>query len=415
MTAKNSRKALVHADQTAFASRDNRLMVGDVSVETLSERAQGRPFYAYDSQIMSRGAEALKAVLPEKINLHYAIKANPMPEVVAHLAGHTGGLDVASAAELKVALATGIAPRDISFAGPGKSSEDLAAAVAAGVIIVLESATEADRVALLAAEAGIEATVALRINPDFQLKASGMKMGGGAQPFGIDAEQIPDLLASLRSKPLNILGFHIFSGSQNLRPEAIMEAQQKTLALAADLAPHLPGELQWLNIGGGMGVPYFPGEEPLDTTPIMESLSEQLEHHKDLLAGTEVVMELGRYLVAESGIYICQVSDKKISRGTTYLVTNGGLHHHLSVTGNFGQVLRKNYPVCIANRLQSEQTETVTIVGPLCTPLDLLAQSMELPLAEIGDFVGIYMSGAYGYTASPHHFLSHPKPMEFFL
>lgn len=409
------KQAPVHAPQTAFESRDNQLLVGDTPVTALRERANGRPFYAYDRQIMTRTAQTLRSVLPQKVSLHYAMKANPMPEVVEHMASLTQGLDVASAGELGVALSTGVPPQDISFAGPGKSMRDLEQAVTAGVIIILESATEALRVAAIARERNQHTQVAIRVNPDFQLKSSGMKMGGGAQPFGTDAEQVPELLKTLKDSPLNVLGFHIFSGSQNLRPEAIIEAQEKTLALAAELAPHLPNGLKWLNIGGGLGVPYFPGESKLDITPIMYALQQRLDDHKALLAETEVVMELGRYLVAEAGIYVCSISDKKVSRGTTYLITNGGLHHHLSVTGNFGQVIRKNYPVCIANRLSSEQQERVTIVGPLCTPLDLLAANMPLPEAEIGDLVGIYMSGAYGFTASPQGFLSHPPPVEFIL
>lgn len=409
------RKAPEHAPQTAFETRNNELLVGGVSVSELAQRAGDRAFYAYDGAIMTRNVERLRDKLPSRISLHYAMKANPMPAVVNHLAGLTNGLDVASAAELRVALATGINPRDISFAGPGKSTEDLETAVEAGVIIVLESPTEAERVTALARQQGRKVPVALRVNPDFLLKASGMKMGGGSQPFGTDAEEIPEFLATLDSDALDILGFHIFWGSQNLRPEGIMEAHGKTLELAARLAPSLPGPLRWLNIGGGLGVPYFPGETPLDVAPIMAALAETLDRYGDLLADTEVVMELGRYLVAEAGLYLCRVTDRKVSRGTTYLVTNGGLHHYLSVTGNFGQVIRKNYPVCIANRVESDDLEPVTVVGPLCTPLDLIAQNMTLPTAGIGDLIAVYMSGAYGYTASPHHFLSHPEPLEFFL
>ncbi len=409
------RKAPEHAPQTAFETRNNELLVGGVSVSELAQRAGDRAFYAYDGAIMTRNVERLRDKLPSRISLHYAMKANPMPAVVNHLAGLTNGLDVASAAELRVALATGINPRDISFAGPGKSTEDLETAVEAGVIIVLESPTEAERVTALARQQGRKVPVALRVNPDFLLKASGMKMGGGSQPFGTDAEEIPEFLATLDSDALDILGFHIFWGSQNLRPEGIMEAHGKTLELAARLAPSLPGPLRWLNIGGGLGVPYFPGETPLDVAPIMAALAETLDQYGDLLADTEVVMELGRYLVAEAGLYLCRVTDRKVSRGTTYLVTNGGLHHYLSVTGNFGQVIRKNYPVCIANRVESDDLEPVTVVGPLCTPLDLIAQNMTLPTAGIGDLIAVYMSGAYGYTASPHHFLSHPEPLEFFL
>lgn len=408
-----------HAPQRAFSSDGDQLLIAGRTVRELLERSGNRPFYAYDSSVMTATAQRLRALLPERISLHYAMKANPMPEVVQHMATLTRGLDVASAAELRTALATGINPRDISFAGPGKSAEDLESAVDAGVIIVIESATEAHRIGALARERDIKAPVALRINPDFQLRASGMKMGGGAQPFGIDAEQAPEVLRRLRDEPLDVLGFHIFWGSQNLRAEAIIEAQEKTLELAEKLSASLPGPLRWLNIGGGLGVPYFPGEQYLDPAPIMEALATRLAQYAELLADTEVVMELGRYLVAESGVYICLISDKKVSRGTTFLVTNGGLHHHLALSGNFGQVIRKNYPVAIANRMRGHgndaEMETVTIVGPLCTPLDLLGQQMPLPRAEIGDVVAVFMSGAYGFSASPHHFLSHPHPLEYLL
>lgn len=414
MNAQNPMKP-VHPPQRAFPVVDNILTVGGCPVTDLAREADGRPFYAYDRGLMTQRVESLRGALPERINLHYAIKANPMPAVVEHMATLTGGLDVASARELAVALASGTAPRDISFAGPGKSAADLEAAVAAGVVIVMESPTEAERVTRLAVEHGLRVPVALRVNPDFQLKASGMKMGGGAQPFGIDAEVIPSLLEHLDHTALDVLGFHIFSGSQNLRETALIEAQANTLDLAARLARALPGDLRWLNIGGGLGVPYFPGEVALDTAPIMEALSQRLADHAGVLEGTEVVMELGRYLVAEAGIYVCEVTDKKRSRGCTYLITNGGLHHHLAVTGNFGQVIRKNYPVCVANRVESATRETVNVVGPLCTPLDLLANQMDLPNADIGDLIAIFVSGAYGYTASPHLFLSHPAPLEFCL
>jgi diaminopimelate decarboxylase len=407
------RERLEHISQSDFAIANNELIVGDVPISTLVERSGGRPFFAYDRNIISRTVASLKAVLPPRISLHYAMKANPMPEVVQHLAGLTRGLDVASARELSVARETGIASEDISFAGPGKSDEDLLAGVDAGVIMVIESQTEARRIAELAAARGIRAPCAIRVNPDFQLKASGMKMGGGAQPFGIDAEQVPSVLESLRSQPLDIRGFHIFSGSQNLRPESIIETQRQTLDLAARLAPELSDGLRWLNIGGGLGVPYFPGDQRLDLEPIMRALAERLDEHAGLLENTEVVMELGRYLVASAGIYVCQVTDKKVSRGTTYLVTNGGLHHHLAVTGNFGQVIRKNYPVAVANRVASDDCERVTIVGPLCTPLDLLGKDMSLPKATVGDSIAVYMSGAYGFTASPQLFLSHPEPLEY--
>lgn len=420
MTGRNSvgapsgRATPEHAPQKDFAVANNELLVGGLPITELLARAEGRPFYVYDSEVITQTVKQLRATLPPAIKLHYAVKANPMPEVVKHLAGITDGLDVASARELALAIDAGVAPRNISFAGPGKSEADLEAGVNAGVIMVLESETEAYRVAALATGRGITVPCAIRVNPDFELKSSGMKMSGGAQPFGIDAEQVPDLIAKLTGQPLDILGFHIFCGSQNLRPDAIIEAQSQTLELASRLADTLPGPLRWLNIGGGLGVPYFPGDRALDLDPIMSALAGSMRKHARVLADTEVVMELGRYLVAAAGIYVCTITDKKVSRGTTYLVTNGGLHHHLAVTGNFGQVIRKNYPVALANRVESSDLERVTIVGPLCTPLDLLGENMMLPRAEIGEAIVIFMSGAYGFSASPHGFLSHPAPLEYF-
>ena len=335
-----------------------------------------------------------------------------MPEVVSHLAALTDGLDVASHGELEVALATGTTPAEISFAGPGKSSEDLRAAVAAGVIINLESAGEMERIAHTGAELGTQPRVSVRVNPDFELKTSGMKMGGGPKPFGVDAEQVPALLGRLAELSLDFRGFHIFSGSQNLKVDAIIEAQANTFELAYRLADHAPGPVRWLNIGGGFGVPYFPGENRLDLRPVSEQLECLLAESSKRLPQAEIVIELGRYLVAEAGIYVCEVVDRKESRGEIFLVTNGGLHHHLAASGNFGQVIRKNYPVCVGNRLQSEAMEEVSVVGPLCTPLDILADKMELPRADVGDLIVVFQSGAYGYSASPHQFLSHPAPVQ---
>lgn len=398
-----------------FAVVDNCLQIGGIALTTLAARAGTTPFYAYDSALITARVEQLRATLPPGIHLHYAMKANPMPALVRHLAGITDGLDVASAGELAVALATGTDPRNISFAGPGKSAADLAAAVAAGVIINMESEGEMARIAALARATGNTTRVAIRVNPDFELKTSGMKMGGGPRPFGVDAERVPAMLEQLGSLPLDFMGFHIFSGSQNLRPEAIIEAQDKTFELAFRLAGLAPVPPRWLNIGGGLGVPYFPGESAIDLAALATNLEGLLETARSRLPGAEIVMELGRYLVAEAGIYVCEVVDRKVSRGETFLVTNGGLHHHLAASGNFGQVIRKNYPVCIGNRVTAPQLETVSVVGPLCTPLDILADKMDLPAAGPGDLVVVFQSGAYGFSASPRDFLGHPHPQEFLL
>ncbi len=402
-----------HAAMDQFPVVDNCLQVGGRPLTELA--AAGTPFFAYDGAVMKAQVDRLRAAMPGGLHLHYAIKANPMPEVVSHLAALTDGLDVASAGELRAALATGTEPRHISFAGPGKSAEDLELALEAGVIINLESEREMAKVAALAERSGIRPPVAIRVNPDFELKAAGMKMGSGPKPFGVDAERVPAMLGALATLPLEFVGFHIFSGSQNLRPEAIIDAQSQTFDLAFALAEHAPGPVRWLNVGGGLGVPYFPGEQRLDLAPIAARMEALLQSAAERLPGVEVVMELGRYLTAEAGVYVCAVVERKASRGETFLVTDGGLHHHLAASGNFGQVIRKNYPLALGNRVDDGAGEVVNVVGPLCTPLDLLGDTVTLPRADEGDLVVVFQSGAYGYSASPRDFLSHPQPREIFL
>jgi diaminopimelate decarboxylase len=400
-----------HAPHPWFQVRDDVLCVGGVPIPELALRANGRPFYVYDRSVMTRKVAELRATLPSSVHLHYAMKANPLPAVVSHMHTLVDGFDVASVAEMEVALEAGVAPEAISFAGPGKSEVELRRAAQAGITLNVESLREIDFLAALSG-ARSPTPIAIRVNPDFELKTSGMKMGGGPKQFGIDAERVPDVLRHLAGLPLEFRGFHIFSGSQNLRAESIVEAQQKSLALAIELSRHASAPVRSLNLGGGFGIPYFPGEQQLDLAPIAENLRTLAARSRDALPEAELVIELGRYLVGESGVYCCQVIDRKVSRGQVYLVTNGGLHHHLAASGNFGQVLRKNYPVLIANHVQGSSREVASVVGPLCTPLDLLADRMEMARADVGDWVAVLQSGAYGYTASPLGFLSHPGPVE---
>jgi len=401
-----------HAPMHQFAVSDGELLVGGMPLSQLAARVGRTPFYAYDRHLLTRRVDELRATLPPATKLHYAMKANPMPALVCHLARLVDGIDVASAGELRVALDAGANPHEISFAGPGKRRSELQQAIAAGILINIESFREVAELTELSAQTGYPARVAVRVNPDFELKSSGMKMGGGAKQFGVDAEQVPELLTAIGRAGLAFEGFHLFAGSQNLKPEAIVEAQLKSFELALRLARSAPATVRFLNLGGGFGIPYFPGEQALDLAPIGANLATLVDRASVELPAAELVVELGRYLVGESGLYVARVVDRKISRGQTFLVTDGGLHHHLSASGNFGQVIRKNYPVVIGNRMAAEHHETVTVVGPLCTPLDLLAERMELAAAEVGDLVVIYQSGAYGMTASPQAFLGHPPCVE---
>jgi len=401
-----------HACLAELETINDELVFAGRTISELAERAGQTPFYAYDRQAMTRRVKMLRDALPSYVHLHFAMKANPHPEVVRHFATLVDGLDVASAGELEVARSSGMAAEKISFAGPGKRIEELRAAVAAGVVINVESDLELERINQQGIELGIEPKVALRVNPDFELKTSGMKMGGGPKQFGIDAERIPDVLRRLAELKLQFYGFHVFSGSQNLKADAICEAQAKTVELAIRLGEHAPSPIRILNIGGGFGIPYFPGERFLDVAPIARNLERLQPVISDAMPDAEVVIELGRYLVGPTGIYVCKVLDRKISRGETFLVTDGGLHHHLAASGNFGQFIRKNYPVVVGNHVRNTDGTRASVVGPLCTPLDLLADKMELGHASVGDFIVVLQSGAYGYTASPHLFLSQPESVE---
>jgi diaminopimelate decarboxylase len=405
----------LHVKVDNFEVRDNCLCLGGKTVPEIASELGRTPFYAYDLRLIQARIKHLKDTLPQKIRLHYAVKANPMPAVVQLIGRHVDGLDVASAGELAIAIDSGVDNKNISFAGPGKTPHELEAAISAGITINIESETELNRIVSIADSTGVRPKIAVRINPDFELKNSGMKMSGGPKQFGIDAESVPKLLPSLKRKPVEFEGFHIFSGSQNLRPDAICESQTKSVALAIELATPAPFAPRSINIGGGFGVPYFPGDEPLDLTEIGHNLDRLLHQLEMELPGTELVLELGRYIIAEAGIYICKILDRKVSRGEVFLVTDGGLHQHLAASGNFGQVIRKNYPVLIANKIHSRETETASVVGPLCTPLDVLANKMNLVKADVGDYVAVFQSGAYGLTASPTAFLSHPPPAELLL
>jgi diaminopimelate decarboxylase len=402
----------VHAPQQQFPVAGGELQVGGIPLSRLAERVGSTPFYAYDRALIAARMAEVRRALPEQVRVHYSIKANPMPAVVQAMAGLADGLDVASAGELKIALDTGFDPAHISFAGPGKSTAELRRAIAAGVCINVESSGEITRIAQQADALGIAPRVVLRVNPDFELKASGMRMGGGSKPFGIDAETIPQAAAQLRALGISPLGFHIFSGSQSLKTDAIVEAHARSFELALRLADECGFAPAMLNLGAGFGIPYFPGEVPLDLVPVGASLAGWLPRVQAALGDVRISLESGRYFVGEAGIYVARVVDRKVSRGQVFLVTDGGLHHHLAASGNFGQVIRKNYPAAIGNRMDAETREVVSVVGPLCTPLDVLAERMELPAAEVGDLVVVFQSGAYGLSASPTAFLGHPGPVE---
>ena len=388
------------------------LKIGGWSAEELIEQSGGTPLFVYDSNIAGGRVARFRAAMPDGLALHYAVKANPYEPLLRFLARHVDGFDVASAGELQMLRDAEIGGLPTSFAGPGKRDEEIEAAIAASVTLNVESEGETERALAIAEVVGRQPKIAVRINPPFGIKGSGMKMGGLASPFGVDSDRAAALVRQVIDGGAEWRGLHIFAGSQVLAADALVEAQRATVGLAAEIADDAGAAPPELNLGGGFGIPYFPGEQPLDVEAVGASLAETLRAAPDVLAQTRFAIELGRWLVGEAGVYLARIIDRKESGGRTFLVTDGGLHHMLAASGNFGQLLRRNYPVAIAARFGCEPDEEVTITGCLCTPLDLLADDVSLPHAEPGDVVAIFCAGAYGLTASPQAFLGQPAARE---
>jgi len=381
--------------------RDLPLTIGGRPVADLTAQT---PVFVYDAGIVASRVAHFRAAFPG-VDLHYAVKANPFAPLLAAMAPLVDGFDVASGGEL--AMTDGFANAR-SFAGPGKRDAELEAAIAAGVTINLESAREADRALAIADRLGRTPRLAVRVNPEFELRGSGMRMGGRASPFGVDADQVPALVTRVITAGADWRGFHIFAGSQALDVQAIIESQAHTIDFATALAETVGMAPPLLNLGGGFGIPYFPSELPINIETIGEALLPKLA----ALPDTTFAIELGRWLVGEAGVYLTRVVDRKQSRGETFLVCDGGLNHQLAATGNLGTVVRRNYPIAVATAAPGAPTETVSVVGPLCTPLDRLADQVALPVARPGDVIAVFMAGAYGLSASPWEFLGHPRPGE---
>ena len=388
-----------------FESLDGELAISGRKASSLVEQAGRTPLFVYSKQMIAERVGSLRAAMPERLKINYAIKANSFAPLLEHVAGLVDGLDIASGGELGMVQAAGVGGERVSFAGPGKRDEELKAAILAGVTLNLESENEARRVLAIAERIGMTPRLAIRVNPDFELKGSGMKMGGGAKPFGVDAERVPALMREIVDAGCEWRGLHIFTGSQALDADALIETQVNTLGLAHRMASEAEMSLPKLNMGGGFGIPYFNSDAPLDIEKMGAALGEQFRTLPDTLANAELFIELGRYIVGEAGVYLTTIIDRKESHGETYLVTDGGLHHQLAASGNFGTVVRRNYPLAIASHFGGEPVEVANVVGCLCTPLDRLADKAHLPRAEVGDIVAVFCAGAYGASASPSAFL----------
>jgi diaminopimelate decarboxylase len=401
-----------------FSESKQTLVIGAIAVQELAE-TYGTPLYAYDRGVLDKTFTQLRDALPPRFSIHYSIKANPGGPILRYFLGRGCGLEVASGGEFARAVAAGCAPERILFAGPAKTEEELTFVLANGIgEIHMESLVEAGRIAAICRRLHMRARVAIRVNPVGDAEGGAMRMGGRAIQFGVDEETLDEVLDSILAKPeLDFCGIHLFTGTQILDAEVLLRQYHHGLRLARRLSPRLGRPLRTLDFGGGLGIPYFAHEKELDLAVLkkgLETLCAEV-NETDTFAGTQFIVEPGRFLTAEAGVYVTRVVDIKVSRGKKFVIVDGGMNHHLAASGNLGQTIKRNYPVALLNKLDNPGEELVDVVGPLCTPLDSLARGISLSHVEIGDLVGIFQSGAYARSASPLGFLSRPAPHEIWI
>jgi len=403
---------LIAAD---FPRHGGAMQIGGLDVAALA-RAHGTPLFVYDADLMRRTYQALSRAVAGFAEVDYSVKANPRPAVVRVFAEEGAGAEIASGAEYEAALAAGVNPERILFAGPGKSDADLDRVVGGGIgEIHLENVEEMARVAAASARYGCRTAVAIRINPGPDAQGGAMRMGGKPSPFGFDEEDMDAAIDRIEAEPdLRLVGLHLFAGTQGLSAQTLLAQWAYGLRLAARVAARIGRSLDTVDLGGGLGIPYFTGDAALDLDAIRAGLPalRAMVAADPGLATARFVLEPGRYLVGPAGIYVAQVRAVKVSRGQRFAITDGGMHHHLAASGNLGQIVKRDYPVAAVLEREGALRTPCAVVGPLCTPLDMLARGALLPEVSAGDLVAVLQSGAYGLTASPTGFLSHPLPAE---
>lgn len=394
-----------------FGIAGGELAVGGVPVSRLAGQFE-TPLFVYDAAVFRGRLAALRAALPERVEVYYSVKANPNPAVASVFVAAGAGLEVASGAEFLRARAAGCPAERIVFAGPGKTARELELVVSEGIgEIHLES--DEELAALAALDAG--ANVSVRFNPGAEASGGAMRMGGQPAQFGFDEERLAEVISAIvAQKRLRFRGVHMFAGTQILDATVLVGQWRHAIDVARRAADLAGGPVATVDLGGGLGIPYFPHESALDLDAVRAAAAELFAtvEGDPALAGTRFILEPGRFLAGPAGAYVCRVLSVKESRGRTFLVLDGGMNHHLAASGNLGQVIKRDYPILNASRPTAGPLTDTVVVGPLCTPLDTLGRKASLPPAKAGDLVAVLQSGAYGLTASPVGFLSHPMPAE---
>ncbi|MCK5719629.1 MAG: diaminopimelate decarboxylase [Thiomargarita sp.] len=393
-----------------FETKNNTLIIGQVDILTLVKQ-YGTPLYVYDLEIIKQQYQALKTAIPESVNIFYAIKANPNPSICQFMHSLGMGAEVASAGELYVALKTGFAGKSIIYNGPGKTDEDIEYAIQNKVhIINIESLDELHRLNTIAEQQQRLVKICVRINPILSITQAKMQTGGGSQKLGVDEEQIETIIkTAVQLDWIRLLGIHIYIGSQILDEKLLLKSIENTLFIAKRLANEFDLPMRCINFGGGLGVPYEDSEPKFNVKQFGKGLAYVIEKVAQLfdLSKTQFILEPGRFLVSDAGIFLTKVINVKHSREKQYAIIDGGINHaFLPIRMN------KKYATVIANKMDLPANHSITVGGPLCTSMDVFSNEVQLPEVEAGDIIGIFNSGAYGFSASLLYFLSAPMPAE---
>ena len=394
------------------ADESGQLLIGGFAAEDLVAEAGGTPLFVYDNNIVGGQIARFQAAMASGVALNYAVTANPYEPLLEFIGRYVDGFRVVSGGELQRLVQAKLAGIPIHLAGPAKTDPELETAIRLGATISVESEGEAARAIAAGERLGIKPALAVRVNPPFSIDKGRLTMGAQPSPFGVDTDRVPALVAGILEADADWRGLHIFAAAQSLDADELIRMHDAIVGTAGDIAAETGLPLPELNLGSGFDVPRLPGQEPLDVDRIASELSRTLCNAPEHLATTRFSIELGRWLVADSGVYLTRVIDRCESHGRTFLNTDGGGHHLIGATGNLGERHRGNYPIAVANRFGIEPEEEVTVTGCLCTPFDVLGEDVALPRAEPGDLIAIFSTGAYGLTASPQAWESRPLARE---
>jgi diaminopimelate decarboxylase len=394
------------------ASDAGQLLIGGFPAEELVAEAGGTPLFVYDNNIVGAQVARFKGAMADGVALHYSVTANPYQPLLEFLGRYVDGFRIVSLGEMKRLQAAKLAGIPMNFAGPAKLDNELEAAIKMAATISVESEGEAARAIGAGQRVGLQPKISVRVTPQFTIEGGRVTLVCSASPFGVDAERVPDVVAGLLEAGADWRGLHMFAGAQCLDAEALVEVHRLMVDHAGEIAERIGLPVPELNLGSGFDVPCGPGDKSLDIDRVATGLTETLCNSPSLLATTRFSIELGRWLVAESGVYLTRIVDRTESCGRTFLTTDGGGHHLIGATGSLGERGRANYPIAIANRFGAPTDEEVTVTGCLCTPFDVLGDEVGLPRAEVGDLIAVFCAGAYGLTASPQEWETRPPARE---